>query len=261
MKKKQKRFSHTARDIEEYEPSRGGWTPREEPRCQGFAERKRAEAQLTQAIREVHHRVKNNLQAVSALLEMQIDTGQEYLPVESVRNSLRQIKAIALVHDLLAHDRPIGAVDVAQVLSRLAGLLAANLRMPGRPVALCVEAEPTWMPTQTATSLTLIANELISNAIKHSMKERGTRGRHDAIIIRLCRQEGERMLLCVEDRGPGFPAGFHPGMHGHLGLELVHSLVTIDLHGRITFANVLDRDGECAGGRVQVCFPEQPLSP
>lgn len=257
MKKKQRRFSPAARYVAEQ--ARGNQHSRKEPLRQDLTERKQAEAQLSQAIHEVHHRVKNNLQAVSALLEMQIDAGQEFLPVESVRNSLRQIKAIALVHDLLAHDRPIGSVDAAQVLSRLAGLLAANLRMPGYPVALCVEADPTWLPTQVATSLALVANELISNAIKHSMKERGARGRHDAIIIRLCRQEGERLSLSVEDRGPGFPIGFQPDVHAHLGLELVHSLVTIDLQGRIAFTNVLGRDGECVGGRVEVCFPEQPL--
>jgi PAS domain S-box-containing protein len=97
------------------------------------AERERSD-QLGIAISEVHHRVKNSLQAVAALLEMQIPDDESVMPVEAARDSLSQIKTIALVHDLLAHDKPIGIVDAAKVLTNLAKLLSQGMRTDNQPL-------------------------------------------------------------------------------------------------------------------------------
>lgn len=200
------------------------------------AERDRSE-QLTLAIQEVHHRVKNNLQAVSALLEMQIDPDTAVLPVEAVYDSLSQIKTIALVHDLLSRDKPIGKVDVAQVLTNLARLLAPSMGRGDRPLPIRVTAESVWMPTKAATSLALAVNELLTNAAKHNTtSETDEESRHDAIEVSLWREE-ETVHVAVQDHGPGFPPQFDPVLDANIGLQLVHTLVQHDLRGAVTFTN------------------------
>ena len=224
------------------------------------AERERSE-QLSLAILEVHHRVKNNLQAVSALLELQIGPDMTLLPVESVQDSLSQIKTIALVHDLLARDRPIGAVNIAQVLTNLAELLSLGMRRGEHPLRIQMDVEPLWLSTKAATSLALAVNELLTNAAKHH-EPIGREGaaNHDAIEVRLLRQNGD-VLVTVQDHGPGFAPDFDPVMDANLGLQLVLTLVGHDLHGAVSFANHFDPgNGERpAGGRVEITFSEQSL--
>ena len=230
------------------------------------AERERSE-QLARAIQEVHHRVKNSLQGVSALLEMQLPFDSDVLPVSTVREGLNQIKTIALVHDLLARDQPIGDVDAAQVLTKLGDLLAASMRTAQNPVPIYVEAEQVWIPTKAATSLALVVNELVSNAVKHTPKfdlalpgqagSGGSAGRAPIIEVCLAKRDGH-VHVVVQDSGPGFPAGFDPLRDANIGLELVVTLVRHDLHGTVTFMSSGRHDAEngAHGGRVEIIFPE-----
>jgi signal transduction histidine kinase len=218
--------------------------------------------QLIQVIREAHHRIKNNLQAVTTLLEMQISDGIERIPLTAVRQSLRQIKAIALVHDLLSQDKPIGEVDVATVLQRLAELLRKSLDSGFRALGLRVTAESVLLPTKVATSLSLVVTELVTNAANYSdVRREGTSsGNGEVIFIDLHRAENH-LVLTVEDPGPGFPEGFDPLRHAHMGLELVMTLVASDLQGEITFGNIRDESAPNRyRGRVEIVFPEQPAA-
>jgi len=216
--------------------------------------------QLSLAIQETHHRVKNNLQAVSALLELQITTESGVLPVEAVRGSLSQIKAIAIVHDLLSHDQPIGYVDAAQALRKLVHLFPEQVSAGPDPVEIALEAEPIWIPTKAATALALVVNELLTNAIKHGGAGRmGPSEPQNAIEVHLRKQDG-MVLLSVTDGGPGFPPGFDPVQHAHLGLELVRALVESDLQGAVRFLNRPAQNlGAQPGGRVEIIFPEHAL--
>lgn len=218
------------------------------------AERERSE-QLSVAISEVHHRVKNNLQSVAALLELQIpDTGSQ-VPVAAVHNSLNQIKTIALVHDLLARDR-IGTVDMAQVFARLAMLLSTSMGTGARRLPIQVEAQSLEMATKTATSLALAVNELLTNAAKHSDVEEKS-----AIHLSLWRAD-QKVYVAVEDNGPGFPAGFDPGQQAGIGLNLVLTLIQHELRGSVRFTNVRanGQEAERRGARVEVTFPTSSLT-
>ena len=221
------------------------------------AERERSE-QLTLAISEVHHRVKNSLQEVSALLEMQLPFDSEMMPVQTVREGLNQIKTIALVHDLLARDQPIGDVDAARVLTKLVELLSAGLRTADRPIPIRVEAEQAWIPTKAATALALAVNELVSNALKHSraLNKKDLNSR-DPIEVILINDRGE-ICVTVQDNGPGFPANFDPKLHANFGLDLVFTLVDHDLHGSVTFSNRTEQgsDATAHGARVEIIFSE-----
>jgi PAS domain S-box-containing protein len=223
------------------------------------AERERSE-QLTLAIQEVHHRVKNNLQAVSALLEMQIDPDSAVMPVEAVQDSLRQIKTIALVHDLLTHDQPIGNVDATQVLAKLIAMLSATLGAQENPVHIYLDAVPLQIPIRAATALALVINELVNNAAKHSLPSSTMdSSRHEASIQITLQQQQEEIHVSVFDNGPGFPAGFDPIRNANIGLELVQTLVSNDLQGSISFLNGANSNGTGArpderGARVEITF-------
>ncbi len=215
--------------------------------------------QLALAVQEAHHRIKNNLQSVTALLEMQIDPAETQIPVQTVYQSLLRIKTIALVHDMLSRDRPIGDVAVDTVLRRLTELLSNGLRTPQNGAPIRLEAEPVSLPTKVATSLALIVNELVSNAAKHSAVFRDSQetGGENAIVVSLHREPG-RLRLVVEDPGPGFPADFNAVQDAHFGLDLVASLVSADLQGEITYGNA--PDSGFPRGRVTISFPERPAS-
>jgi len=223
------------------------------------AERERSE-QLARAVREVHHRVKNSLQAVSALLEMQIMAEPSALSVEAIQDSLGQIKTIALVHDLLAHDQPIGNVDAAQVLTKLVSMLSITLGTPEKPLPIRLEAVSLWIPIKAAIALALVINELVTNAVKHSNSPpiKDTPHDHTPIQISL-RQQEEYAHVSVQDCGPGFPPGFDPILHAHIGLELVQTLVSNDLKGNIAFNNraahkETGSDLDERGARVEITF-------
>jgi two-component sensor histidine kinase len=218
------------------------------------AERDRSE-QLSVAISEVHHRVKNNLQSVAALLEMQIPDEGQAVPLEAVYDSLSQIKTIALVHDLLARDKPFGMVDVAQVLTNLARLLSAGMGTASRAAPIEVEAEPTEMATKTATALALAVNELLTNAAKHN------NGLRNAITVRLTRDAGA-VYVCVEDEGPGFAPGFDPNVHANIGINLVVTLIQHELQGVVRFMNRSDTSQglPAHGARIEIAFPTTSLA-
>jgi len=228
--------------------------------CTDIDDQKRSEEaqrqlseQLRQAIQEVHHRVKNNLQAVSNLLQMQVEEVVE-TPVGGIlRESLRRIKAIALVHDLLSRDRPMGEVNVAQLLSKLAGLLTREAEKGGWPLPVLVESETFWLSTQAATALSLVVGELIDNAIKQT--NAAQRKAEDAAVFLRLVPQGEWAALTVEDRGPGFGPAFDPQRSARLGLELALTLTRNDLRGEISFGDVRNASGQVCGGRVEILLP------
>lgn len=217
------------------------------------AEKERSE-QLSVAISEVHHRVKNNLQSVAALLELQIPDAGDQVSVSAIYNSLNQIKTIALVHDLLARDR-IGAVDMAQVFSKLAMLLSTSMGTGARRLPIQVEVRSLEMATKSATSLALAVNELLTNAAKHS--DVGERS-----AIRLCLQRDDHhVYITVEDNGPGFAPGFDPKQQAGIGLNLVLTLIQHELRGSVRFMNIAGdaTDAGRRGARVEIVFPASSL--
>lgn len=221
------------------------------------AERERSE-QLASAILEVHDRVKNSLQSVSALLEMQIPDSGDTMPVEAVWDSLNQIKTIALVHDLLARDKPFGSVDISQVLRNLSDLLSSGLSSGQQRIQIEVNAEPVEMTTTTATALALAANELLTNAAKHQIVP--TDKQKSSVVgkigVALWRSR-DSIHVEVRDNGQGFPPDFNVLRDANIGLQLVQTLAEHDLHGSIQFSNIAapDNPEKTSGGKVEIVFP------
>ena len=212
-------------------------------------------------IAEAHHRIKNNLQAVISLIEMQkAEAVDGLLPVSALNESILQIKTIALVHDVLSHEGSMNEVDAGQMLGNLVDLLAVSLGRVDQKVNIKLDTPSIWLPTHAATALALIVNELVSNAYKYGYSpERQLE--NDYIYIGFTKQENE-LFLEVCDRGAGFHPEFDVATCANLGLALVQSLVDNDLRGWLTFGatSAAGALNERAGGRVCIRFPAQSQS-
>ena len=190
-------------------------------------------------VREMHHRVKNNLQTVAMLLRLQLGAAGDERTKHILGDAITRILSIAAVHETLG-EQPLGLVDLKEVLERVARHVGDLT--PGNGVVVEVTGDPLPLPSRVATSLALAASELVQNAVKHGFAGRD-RGR-----IELTLTAGrEEHVLVVADDGIGAPPG-RPGRSG-LGLEIVRTLVTQDLGGR--FEVVFSP----AGSRAVVQFP------
>jgi two-component system, sensor histidine kinase PdtaS len=194
-------------------------------------------------IREIHHRVKNNLQTVASLLRLQsrhltTDEGREALA-----ESVRRIGSIALVHETLSLEAR-QRVDFDTVAAQLVGMLTAGLADPGRPVRVDVDGVAGDIVPEVATPLALVLSELVQNALEHAFPVRG-----GTVAVRFDRGPAALTLEVVDD-GVGVPDGFDPGTSGNLGLRIATALVG-ELGGTMTIA----REGPDGGTRCVVSAP------
>lgn len=195
---------------------------------------------LQRAMTETHHRVKNNLQLITAMLDTHVIDGRESLSIGEVKRLTGSVQTLAAIHDLLTErSRRDGdaqaAVSARAVLEKLVRLLQTSA--PNR--AIEVRSADAALTPRQATSLGLIANELISNALKYS---------NGAVQVSLT-LVGQQLTLEVTDSGAGFPFGFDASRLDTTGLGLVDNLARWDLAGDVAFGNCAD-----GGARVQVSF-------
>jgi two-component sensor histidine kinase len=195
-------------------------------------------AQLVHAavVREMHHRVKNNLQTIAMLLRLQMDQGKKLSPHDILNETINRVLSIATVHEILSEAgvEKAGALDL---IKRVSATISANMVNPAANIAVIVTGNNIELPSQQATSLALVANELLQNALEHGMAER-TEGR---IVIKLVSENGQ-LRLTVSDNGRGLPLHFDQDTQLGLGLEIVRTSVVEDMQG--TF-----RLGPAANGR------------
>ena len=177
-------------------------------------------------VREMHHRIKSNLQSVAMLLRLQMDGERPVSAQEVLHESVNRILSIAAVHEVLSQ-RGFRQVDVKDVLERVARAVAHNMQRPDLDVAVIVEGDEVALPSQAATSLALAVNELVQNALEHAFVGRD-RGRVEVSL----RQSPGELAIEVRDNG----VGLADGSPRHLGLEIVETLVLEDLHGAWSLA-------------------------
>ncbi len=185
-------------------------------------------------IREIHHRVKNNLQTISSLLRLQ---GRRLSSPEAktgIDDSVRRIRSIALVHETLAQG--VGDdVPFAVVLDSLVRMVSEGLVDPERPVRVEVRGSAGVLPGPVATSLAVVLSELLQNVVEHGYPADVISG-GGQVEVEL-HNDGERLLVTVVDDGVGLPDEFAIDDTTSLGLSIVRTLVTSELHGSITMEN------------------------
>ncbi len=182
-------------------------------------------------IREMHHRIKNNLQTIAMLLRMQMAEEKNRSASRSLQEAINRIMSIATVHDLLS-SKGFHQVDILALLEKLSALLAENMKVPGREIAVKVQGQTFFLPARPATALALAVSELLQNALEHAFigKERGT------VSVTVV-QAGKRFSIEIIDDGIGFS---EPESKQTLGLQIVRTLVEEDLKGSFTIER---RDG------------------
>ena len=217
-----------------------------------IADRKRAEERLQISLREkevllkeIHHRVKNNLQVVSSLLSLQALRVQDATSPEVLRESQNRIKSMALIHEELYQSQDLAWVDFGEYVRHLTTHLFRAYQVHPGLIALYVSvSEDIKLGIDTAIPCGLIVNELVSNAFKHAFAG----GRSGEVRVDLERSSSRQLILWVSDNGSGFPAEVDYRNTESLGLQLVTTLVD-QLAGTIE----LDREG---GTRFKITFME-----
>jgi two-component sensor histidine kinase len=185
-------------------------------------------------LKEIHHRVKNNLQIVSSLLYMQASKTEHPGAVSALKESRARIKSMALIHERLYQSPNLASIDMGAYTRNLVSDLQHAYRTEESSVRLTVKIDDIPLGITEAIPCGLIINELVSNALKHAFPK----GKEGEITIQLQKRDANRFVLTVSDSGTGFPENIDPRNSPSLGLTLVNSLVE-QLDGTIE----LDRRG------------------
>ena len=168
-------------------------------------------------VAEMSHRIKNDLQIVAGLLRTQAAGQGNPEAATALGLAVARIGAVARVHDLLCAGDGSGTVAFDRYLRETCAALAELLGADGRQRALVVRAEATPLAADTARSLGLVVNELVTNAFRHAFAADGP----GTVWVECGRDTAGRLRLSVSDDGAGLPEGFEPGAGGGLGLRLV----------------------------------------
>ena len=171
-------------------------------------------------LREVHHRVKNNLAVICSLFYLQSTHTKDEQTAYIFRDMENRVHSMALVHESLYGSENLARIDFAEYAQTLAKDIFASHGSPSVPVCLKSEMEPVIMGADLAVPCGLILNELISNALKHGFPN--SAGGEIKVMLR-SGPDG-RCTLCVEDSGVGIPADLEVTTNKSLGLKLVRSL-------------------------------------
>ncbi len=195
-------------------------------------------------VREMHHRVKNNLQTIAMLLRLQLRDGREVSGREVLTETINRILSIAAVHEILSVEG-FRLINVRDLLERITHTIGQTMARPALGLEVTIEGEDLFMPSQQASSVALAVTELVQNALEHAFPDRPA-GR---IRILLAQTERE-WIVEVTDDGVGVPAGTDPLATDNLGLKIVRALATEDLGGTFEFQG---EDG--AGTRAVLTIP------
>ena len=219
-----------------------------------IAERQQAETHLRSVLaekevllKEIHHRVKNNLQIISGLLQLQAQSLQDSPAVHALRESQNRVESMALIHKKLYIASNLEQIDAADYIQSLATSLLTTYKVSPGAIALQVEVEPVILSLDQGIPCGLIINELVSNALKYAFPA----NQPGEIRIQL-RQVDQELELIIQDDGVGLPNHLDLSNIQSLGLSLVYALATEQLEGSLT----VDRS---QGTAFKMRFP-QPVS-
>jgi len=180
--------------------------------------------------KEMYHRVKNNLQVVVSLLDLQAEALADLQARAVFADCQGRIRAMALVHEALSQSSSLARVPLGAYDQRLAAALVRGQSAQPERLRLAVEADDVWLSAEKAVPCGLILNELLSNCFKHAFPD----GRAGEIRITVRADAAAQVTLCVGDNGVGFPPTVDCRHTASLGLQLIH-LLTEQLGGTITF--------------------------
>jgi two-component sensor histidine kinase len=183
-------------------------------------------------IQEIHHRVKNNLQTIAAILRIQARRARGHEARSYLGDAVNRILSVAVIHEFMSEDdaQPINIRDLCTRIAHQVKQVAGN---PEQEVDIAIRGPNIRLPAGQATPVALVINELVLNAMEHGLSGY-SRGR---IEIEL-RDLGDTVQVVVQNSGSRLPPDFNPQQSGSLGLQIVHTLVTDDLKGSLQIESI-----------------------
>jgi two-component sensor histidine kinase len=218
--------------------------------------RKTAEATVKKSLeekevllREIHHRVKNNMQVISSLLSLQASNIEDERLHKLFQESQSRVRAMALIHEILYDSDDLSSIDLSTYVSRLAASMTRMYGADSSQVRLNVESDDITLRIDDMVPCGLAISELISNSLKYAFPD----GREGEINIRVTSTPEGGVKLVVRDDGVGLPAELDIRTTGTMGMGLVVGLVEKQLGGRLE----LDRThGTC----FTITIPPKPAT-
>jgi len=198
-------------------------------------------------LREIHHRVKNNLQVISSLLRLQMNEVADPDLAKHFQESQGRIRSMALIHEQLYRSNQLARIDFAEYLERLSTQIVGTFGMR-ETVQVRIESAALPLPLDLAIPCGMIVHELISNALKH-----GFPGDRTGTVEVVFHQEEAAYLLEVRDNGIGMPPGGAPRASGGLGMKVVDALVR-QIRGHMDLRNNQD-ESEASTTIFRIRFP------
>ncbi|MHC2992497.1 hypothetical protein OB13_13220 [Pontibacter sp. HJ8] len=182
-------------------------------------------------LKEIHHRVKNNLQIVMSMLNLQARHVRDPQALEVMQSIRSRVRSMAMLHERLYQHEDLAAIDLHDYFKGICEGLYATYGSTTEQVRLELDIPPIMVDIDSAISLGLIVNELVSNSLKYAFPDRT-----GELQLQLEEHGNKHYTLLVRDNGIGLPAGFEAGFKKSFGLQLVHSL-SKKLNGNIAFQN------------------------
>ncbi len=221
--------------------------------CRDISQRKEAEEQLKASLeekelllKEVHHRVKNNLQVISSIFSLQSQTIEDEQALAIIEESQNRITSMALIHEKLYQAANLANIDFADYIQDLTSNLLMSYNVSPDWIQTEMNIESIQMTLDSAIPCGLLINELVSNSLKHGFPD-GRRGTI-SIFLGYQNEQQDTLLLKVEDNGVGLPEDFNPNQTSSLGVSLISSL-TKQLRGTLQFQNN-------PGASFEITFPK-----
>jgi two-component system, sensor histidine kinase PdtaS len=199
-------------------------------------------------LKEIHHRVKNNLQVVMSLLNSQASSLHDKAALAAIQESQHRVQAMALIHQKLYQAQSVARIHMTSYIHDVAAYLQESYNLP-QLIRFNLSVEPIQLDVTLAVPLGLIINEATTNALKYAFPN----GRSGRISIKLHRLEDAIYQLIIQDDGVGLPEGFDPSQSRTLGMTLIHGFCG-QLAGELTITSV-------SGVRISLVFAEEQNSP
>ncbi|MGJ8736720.1 sensor histidine kinase [Zobellia laminariae] len=171
-------------------------------------------------LREVHHRVKNNLQTVSSLLNLQARNTPNEQIKELVKSSQNRVTAMAMIHEMLYVRDNLSKIEFGSYVQELTQFLLRTVERKDRKIDVAIDIPDTWLSIDTAIPLGLLINETVTNSIKYGFKDMEV----GKITIELEKRYQNKFILKISDNGASFPLDFDFKNSNTLGLRLIHNL-------------------------------------
>ncbi len=181
-------------------------------------------------LKEVHHRVKNNLQVISSLLYLQSEKSRDEKVLKTLMDSQSRVKSMALVHEKIYKSSDFSKINVSDYTKSLAEIIIKSFNETSKRIHLSFDIQDIFLPIDVSIPFGLIVNEVLTNIMKHAFTEQNDGN----IEIGISESSDNTVTLSIKDDGKGLPDDFLEKSKASLGMQLIHNL-TLQINGKLSY--------------------------